>query len=102
MSSNAKAPKRLNWSWSAPAAAWPLMMTDVKLAGNMDGVELAHIASKYTEIGVIIILGKLRHQESPDGVEFSAKPWAPLDVIREAERMVHEANEMPTRAWPRS
>jgi len=24
-----------------------LMMTDVQLAGNMDGVELAHIARKY-------------------------------------------------------
>ena len=29
-----------------------LMMTDVQLAGNMDGVELAHIARKYNpEIG---------------------------------------------------
>jgi hypothetical protein len=34
--------------------------------------------------------GKPMHQELPDGVQFWAKPWAPLDVIREAERMVHE------------
>jgi hypothetical protein len=26
----------------------------------------------------------------PDGVQFWSKPWAPLDVIREAERMVYE------------
>ena len=68
-----------------------LMMTDVQLAGAMDGVELAHIARKYNpEIGVIVTSGRPLHQELPDGVRFWAKPWAPLDVIREAERMVHE------------
>jgi two-component system, cell cycle response regulator CpdR len=67
-----------------------LMLTDVQLAGNMDGVELAHIARKYNpEIGVIVTSGKPLHQELPEGVQFWAKPWAPLDVIREAERMVH-------------
>ena len=67
-----------------------LMMTDVQLAGNMDGVELAHIARKYNpEMGVIVTSGKPVHKELPEGVQFWAKPWAPLDVIREAERMVH-------------
>ena len=67
------------------------MMTDVQLAGNMDGVELAHIARKYNpEMGVIVTSGSPLHQELPDGVQFWSKPWAPLDVIREAERMVHE------------
>ena len=71
-----------------------LMMTDVQLAGNMDGVELAHIARKYNpEIGVIVTSGKPMHQELPDGVQFWAKPWAPLDVIREAERMMHERRQ---------
>ncbi|WP_065750909.1 response regulator [Bradyrhizobium paxllaeri] len=73
------------------AGSLVLMMTDVQLAGNMDGVELAHIARKYNpEMGVIVTSGKPLHQELPDGVEFWAKPWAPLDVIRTAERMVHE------------
>jgi two-component system, cell cycle response regulator CpdR len=68
-----------------------LMMTDVQLAGNMDGVELAHIARKYNpEIGVIVTSGKPVQKELPEGVQFWAKPWAPLDVIREAERMMHE------------
>ena len=68
-----------------------LLMTDVQLAGNMDGVELAHIARRYNpEMGVIVTSGKPLHQELPDGVKFWAKPWAPLDVIREAERMVYE------------
>jgi two-component system, cell cycle response regulator CpdR len=68
-----------------------LLMTDVQLAGNMDGVELAHIARRYNpEMGVIVTSGKPLHQELPDGVKFWAKPWAPLDVIREAERVVYE------------
>ena len=68
-----------------------LLLTDVQLAGNMDGVELAHIARRYNPgMGVIVTSGMPLHQELPDGVKFWAKPWAPLDVIREAERMVHE------------
>ena len=91
MSSNAKARRPRSWCWSAPAGNLVLMMTDVQLAGNMDGVELAHIARKYNpEMGVIVTSGRPLHQELPDGVQFWAKPWAPLDVIREAERMVHE------------
>ena len=67
-----------------------LMMTDVHLAGNMDGVELAHIARKFNpKMGVIITSGRPLHQELPDGCQFWAKPWAPLDVIREAERMAY-------------
>ena len=73
------------------AGSLVLMLTDVQLAGNMDGVELAHIARKYNpEMGVIVTSGKPLHQELPDGVKFWSKPWAPLDVIREAERMVYE------------
>ena len=67
-----------------------LMMTDVQLAGNMTGVELAHIAHKYNPaIGVIVTSGRPLPQELPDGAKFWSKPWAPLDVIREAERMAH-------------
>jgi len=73
------------------AGSLVLMMTDVQLAGNMDGVELAHIARKYNpDMGVIVTSGKPLHQELPEGVQFWVKPWAPLDVIREAERMVYE------------
>jgi CheY-like chemotaxis protein len=67
-----------------------LMLTDVQLAGNMNGVELAHIARKYhPAIGVIVTSGRPLPQELPDGAQFWSKPWAPLDVIREAERMAY-------------
>ena len=65
-----------------------LMMTDVNLAGNMTGVELAHAAKKYNpDIDVIVTSGRPLRQPLPDGAKFWAKPWAPLDVIREAEKM---------------
>ena len=71
-------------------ASLVLMMTDVQLAGNMNGVELAHIARKHNPaIGVIVTSGRPLPQQLPDGAQFWAKPWAPLDVIREAERMAY-------------
>jgi CheY-like chemotaxis protein len=66
-----------------------LLMTDVQLAGHMDGIELAHIARKYNPaMGLIVTSGRPLQQALPDGAKFWSKPWAPLDVIREAERMV--------------
>ena len=63
-----------------------LMMTDVQLAGNMSGVELARIARRYNpDMDVIVTSGNPLRQALPDGAKFWAKPWAPLDVLREAE-----------------
>lgn len=71
-----------------------LMMTDVELAGYMNGVELAHIARQCNpELGVIVTSGKPLRAALPEGVKFWAKPWAPLDIIREAERTSLELNE---------
>ena len=69
-------------------ASLVMLMTDVQLAGNMNGVELAHVAMKFNpEMDVIVTSGKPLRQTLPDGAQFWAKPWAPLDVIREAEKM---------------
>jgi two-component system cell cycle response regulator CpdR len=65
-----------------------MLMTDVQLAGHMNGVELAHVAKKFNpDMDVIVTSGIPLRQALPDGVKFWTKPWAPLDVIREAERM---------------
>jgi DNA-binding NtrC family response regulator len=75
-----------------------LMMTDVNLAGHMNGVELAHIAKKCNpELGVIVTSGKPLQQELPDGAKFWSKPWVPLDVIREAERTLVEHEDRADR-----
>ena len=69
-------------------ASLVLVMTDVQLAGHKNGVELAHVAKKFNpDIDVIVTSGRPLRQKLPAGARFWAKPWAPLDVIREAERM---------------
>ena len=56
----------------------------------MTGVELSTSAHKYNPaIGVIVTSGKPLPEQLPDGAKFWSKPWAPLDVIREAERMAY-------------
>ena len=65
-----------------------LMMTDIHLAGHMNGVELAYVAKKCNpDMDVIVTSGKPLQQALPDGAQFWSKPWVPLDMIREAERM---------------
>jgi CheY-like chemotaxis protein len=79
-----------------------LMMTDVHLAGAMNGVELAYVAKQCNpRLDVIVTSGNPLPRELPDGAQFLKKPWAPLDVIREAVRMAFalraEHNSPPRR-----
>jgi CheY-like chemotaxis protein len=63
-----------------------LMLTDVNLAGCMNGIELAHIArQRHPRLDVVVTSGRPLSQALPDGVKFWSKPWAPLDLLREAE-----------------
>ena len=75
-------------------ASLVMLMTDVQLAGHKNGVELAYVAKKFNpDMDVIVTSGNPLRQKLPDGAIFWRKPWAPLDVIREAEKM--------TIAWSR-
>ena len=68
-----------------------LLMTDVNLAGRMTGAELAAIArSRHPWLDVVVTSGKPLNGRLPDGVKFWAKPWAALDVLREAELALAE------------
>ncbi len=68
------------------AGALCLMMTDVQLAGPMNGVQLAHVAKdRNPKLDVVVTSGRPLKQALPEGAKFWAKPWAPLDVLREAE-----------------
>jgi two-component system, cell cycle response regulator CpdR len=63
-----------------------LMITDVSLAGRMNGVELAHIAtSRNPKLDVVVTSGRALPEPLPQGAKFWSKPWAALDVLREAE-----------------
>lgn len=77
-----------------------LMMTDVGLAGEMNGVELAHIARRCNPaLDLIVTSGRPLPQALPDGAKFWPKPWAPLDIIRVAEQMAL-AHAAPVTAKP--
>jgi DNA-binding NtrC family response regulator len=67
-----------------------MIFTDVNLTGKIDGVELAHFATRcYPNIHVIVTSGFALTKGLPEGVMFMPKPWRPLDVLREAERSQH-------------
>jgi two-component system, cell cycle response regulator CpdR len=67
-----------------------LVMTDVSLAGSMNGVALAYVAKRYNpKLDVIVTSGEPLAEPLPEGVAYWSKPWAPLDVIRLAERTSH-------------
>ena len=62
------------------------LFTDVNLAGPMSGAELAAIAhQRHPALDVVVTSGKPLNGSLPDGIKFWAKPWAALDVLREAE-----------------
>ena len=68
------------------AGCLAFMMTDVQLAGRMNGVELAHVAKLHNPgLDVVVTSGRPLRDQLPDGAKFWSKPWAPLDVLREAE-----------------
>ena len=63
-----------------------LLLTDVNLAGEMSGIELAAIArQRHPSLDVVVTSGSALAESLPDGVKFWSKPWAALDVLREAE-----------------
>ena len=63
-----------------------LLITDVSLAGRMNGVELAHIATSLNpQLDVVVTSGRALPEPLPQGAKFWSKPWAALDVLREAE-----------------
>jgi two-component system cell cycle response regulator CpdR len=66
--------------------ALSLLITDVNLAGPMTGVELAFIAKRrHPKLDVVVTSGRPLASALPDGAKFWPKPWAPLDMLREAE-----------------
>ena len=67
-----------------------MLLTDVNLAGKIDGVELAHFAHDcYPKMHVVVTSGSPPTKSLPEGAMFMSKPLLALDVIREAERSWH-------------
>jgi DNA-binding NtrC family response regulator len=67
-----------------------MLLTEINLAGNIDGVELAHFArASYPDIHVIVTSGREVRNGMPKGITFMQKPWLPLEVLREVELSHH-------------
>jgi CheY-like chemotaxis protein len=61
------------------------LLTDVNLAGTMDGIELAQIAhDRFPALRIVVMSANPRVSRLPDGTQFIAKPWSPLELLRQA------------------
>ncbi len=69
-----------------------LVFADVRLAGEMDGLQLAHaVATLWPRARLVITSGHcVGRPEIPPEAVFIQKPWRAFDVLVEAERAVGE------------
>jgi DNA-binding NtrC family response regulator len=66
-----------------------MIFTDVSLAGEMSGTELAELAKARFPDMIVIVTSGANAPELPAGAMFMQKPWRALDILREAERAQH-------------
>jgi CheY-like chemotaxis protein len=70
-----------------------MMFADVRLPGEMDGVQLAKAAcTLWPTIRIVLTSGDpgAGLADLPDCVTFMPKPWRGLDVLVQAEKSIHE------------
>ena len=61
-----------------------LLVTDITLVGDMTGIELVEHARQISpSLRVIVMSGKPPSRALPEGVTFFAKPFYPIELIRE-------------------
>jgi len=61
-----------------------LLITDVSLVGEMTGIELVERARELNPaLRVIVMSGRTPASDLPEGVTFFAKPFYPIELIRE-------------------
>jgi DNA-binding NtrC family response regulator len=70
-----------------------MMFADVRLPGEMDGVQLAKAAcTLWPTIRIVLTSGDpgAGLADLPDCVTFMPKPWRGLDVLVQAEKAIHD------------
>jgi CheY-like chemotaxis protein len=70
-----------------------MIFADIRLAGMMDGVQLARAAcTLWPTIRIVLTSGAAndRLDDLPDCVTFMPKPWRGLDVLVEADKAIRE------------
>jgi CheY-like chemotaxis protein len=81
------------------------MFADVRLPGEMDGVQLARKATKlWPTIRIVLTSGDPGTQlnDLPDSVTFMPKPWRGLDVLIQAEKAIHRPEPLSRNAAART
>jgi len=65
-----------------------LLFTDVSMPGAIDGAALARVvAERWPKVGILMTSGRPFPSHLPPGVRFHAKPYEPVDVLRDAKEM---------------
>ena len=65
-----------------------LLFTDVSMPGAMNGADLARqVAERWPRVGIIMTSGRPCPGNLPLSVRFHAKPYEPIDVLRDASEM---------------
>jgi CheY-like chemotaxis protein len=65
-----------------------LLFTDVSMPGSIDGADLARqVAERWPGVGILMTSGRPFPGHLPRGVRFHAKPYEPIDVLRDAGEM---------------
>ena len=70
-----------------------MMFADVRLPGEMDGVQLARAACKlWPTVRVVLTSGDpgAGADDLPESVTFMPKPWRGLDVLVQAEKAIQD------------
>ena len=70
-----------------------MMFADVRLPGEMDGVQLAKAAcTLWPTIRIVLTSGDpgALSKDMPECVTFMPKPWRGLDVLVQAEKAIHD------------
>ena len=65
-----------------------LLFTDVSMPGSMSGSDLARqVAERWPRVGIIMTSGRPFPDDLPPSVRFHAKPYEPVDVLRDAREV---------------
>jgi CheY-like chemotaxis protein len=65
-----------------------LLFSDVSMPGAIDGADLARqVAERWPRVGIIMTSGRPYPIHLPPTVRFHAKPYEPIDVLRDAKEM---------------
>jgi CheY-like chemotaxis protein len=65
-----------------------LLFTDVSMPGAINGAELARqVAERWPKVGILMTSGRPFPGDLPPSVRFHAKPYEPIDVLRDAREM---------------